>query len=50
MRNFGDKIEIDGLRNVPVDQLLDAIEQSDDPLIVNVDEGEEGEKVQVFIG
>jgi hypothetical protein len=48
MRNFGHKIK--GLRNIPVDQILVAVGNSEEPLIVNVDEGEEGEKVQVFIG
>ena len=50
LRNFGHMIEIEGLRNVPVDQLIDAVARSDEPLVVNVDEGEDGEKVQVFIG
>jgi hypothetical protein len=48
LRNFGYKIE--GLANIPVDQMIDALQQSSDPLVVNVDEGEDGEKVQVVIG
>jgi hypothetical protein len=48
LRNFGHKIQ--GLGKVPVDQIFAAIQQTSDPLVVNVDEGEDGEKVQVFIG
>jgi hypothetical protein len=48
LRNFGHMIH--GLGNVPVDELILAVQQSSEPLVVNVDEGEEGEKVQVFIG
>lgn len=48
LRNFGHKIE--ALGNVPVDQIIDAVQQSRDPLVVNVDDGDDGEKVQVYIG
>ncbi|HCC79294.1 MAG: hypothetical protein A2X25_08735 [Chloroflexi bacterium GWB2_49_20] len=48
LRNFGHKIE--GLGNVPVDQIIDAVQHTSDPLVVNVDEGDDGEKVQVYIG
>jgi len=48
LRNFGHMIK--ELQNAPVDQVIDALRQSSDPLVVNVDEGEDGEKVQVFIG
>jgi len=47
-RNFGHMIK--GLKNAPVDQVIDAMQRSNEPLVVNVDEGEDGEKVQVFIG
>ena len=47
-RNFGNSI--DGIKNVPIDQMIDALHESSDPLVVNVDEGDDGEKVQVFIG
>ena len=47
-RNFGNSIS--GIKNVPVDQIIDALHASDDPLVVNVDEGDNEEKVQVFIG
>jgi hypothetical protein len=48
LRNFGHMIK--ELKNIPLDQVIDAVQRSDDPLVVNVDEGEDGEKVQVFIG
>ena len=51
LRNFGH--HIDGLKNTDVDnivQILDATGKSDGPLIVNVDDDEDGERVQVYIG
>lgn len=51
LRNFGSKIH--GLEHTSVDELLVALENttsSDNPLYISVDEGEDGEKVQVFIG
>ena len=48
LRNFGHLIK--ELKNAPVDQVIDALQQSKDPLVVNVDEGSDGEKVQVYIG
>jgi hypothetical protein len=53
LRNFGHNIE--GLRHTNVDEVISAISMatsatSDAPLIVNVDEGEDGERVQVYIG
>lgn len=48
LRNFGPMIK--ELRNAPVDQVLEALKNSDEPLVVNVDEGDNGEKVQVYIG
>jgi hypothetical protein len=39
--------------NVDVDEILNMLsltEHLDEPLIVNVDEGDEGERVQVYIG
>lgn len=48
LRNFGHMIK--ELKNIPLDQVIDAVQRSDDPLVVNVDEGDDGEKVQVFIG
>jgi hypothetical protein len=51
LRNFGSSIH--GLGNTNVDdiiQILDATGKSDEPLIVNVDEGANGEHVQVYIG
>jgi hypothetical protein len=41
---------INGIKNVPIEQIIDALHESSDPLVVNVDEGDSGEKVQVFIG
>jgi hypothetical protein len=37
----------------PIEDIIEVMDQSftsDEPLVVNVDEGEDGEKVQVFIG
>jgi hypothetical protein len=51
LRNFGSRIE--GLRNTNVDEVVEAISLAKDmtePLIVHVDDDEDGEKVQVFIG
>jgi hypothetical protein len=51
LRNFGNNIH--GLGNTSVDdiiQILDATGKSGAPLIVNVDEGANGERVQVYIG
>lgn len=48
LRNFGHKIE--GLGKVPVDQIFEAIQHSSDPMVVKVDEGDDGEKVLVYIG
>jgi hypothetical protein len=51
LRNFGSSIH--GLGNTSVDdiiQILDATGKSGEPLIINVDEGANGEHVQVYIG
>jgi hypothetical protein len=51
LRNFGHTIH--GLGNTNVDdiiQILDATGKSDGPLIVNVNDDDEGEHVQVYIG
>jgi hypothetical protein len=53
LRNFGHNIE--GLRHTNVDDVIEAVSAATSatngaPLIVNVDEGEDGERVQVFIG
>jgi hypothetical protein len=51
LRNFGNTIH--GLGNTNVDdiiQILDATGKSDEPLIVNVNDDDEGEHVQVYIG
>ena len=51
LRNFGHTIH--GLGNTDVDdiiQILDATGKSDGPLIVNVNDDEDGEHVQVYIG
>lgn len=53
LRNFGHNIE--GLHHTNVDEVIEAISMatsatSDAPLIVSVDEGEDGERVQVYIG
>ena len=50
-RNFGHFIR--GMDKTNVDEVLMALsmaENLDEPLIVNVDEGEHGEQVQVYIG
>ncbi|HJS20182.1 MAG TPA: hypothetical protein VJ785_15655 [Anaerolineales bacterium] len=51
LRNFGHSIH--GLRKTNVDeiiQILDATRKSGDPFIVNVNDDEDGERVQVYIG
>lgn len=51
LRNFGSRI--DGLKNTNVDDVVQVISMTKDmnePLIVHVDDGDDGEKVQVFIG
>ncbi len=51
LRNFGNNIE--GLRDANVDEIIEIFSKgisSKEPLIVNVDEGEHGERVQVYIG
>ena len=51
LRNFGNNIH--GLGNTSVDdiiQILDATGKSGEPLIVNVNDDDEGEHVQVYIG
>jgi len=51
LRNFGNFIP--GMGRTSVDEILMALsmaENLDEPLIVNVDEGEQGEQVQVYIG
>lgn len=51
LRVFGNRIH--GLKNTNVDEVVEAISISKsikEPLIVNVDEGDDGERVQVFIG
>lgn len=51
LRNFGHRI--DDLRETNVDELLQMLDDSrvwQEPLIVNVDRGEDGERVQVFLG
>jgi len=51
LRNFGS--HIDGLKHTNVDEVINAISMAkniDEPLIVNVDDTEGGERVQVFIG
>jgi hypothetical protein len=51
LRNFGHNI--DGLRQTNVDEIIELLSKglsSSEPLIVNVDEGENGERVQVYIG
>ncbi|MFC2064785.1 hypothetical protein ACFLXB_06790 [Chloroflexota bacterium] len=47
-RIFGSSIN--GIKGIPIDQVIDALHESDDPLVINVDEGDNGEKVQVYIG
>ena len=51
LRSFGSMIP--NLRRTNVDEVIQVIETGfagPDPLIVNVDEGEEGERVRVYIG
>jgi hypothetical protein len=51
LRTFGHKI--DDLKHTNVDEVIQVIEtgfSSDEPLIVNVDEGDDGERVKVYIG
>lgn len=51
LKNFGSHIE--GLKGTNVDEILTAISAAKtvtEPLIVNVDESDSGERVQVFIG
>jgi hypothetical protein len=51
LRNFGHSIR--GMDQTNVDEILTALSLAnnlDEPLIVNVDEGEHGERVQVYIG
>jgi hypothetical protein len=50
-RTFGNKI--DDLKETKVDEIIQVLEtgvSSDQPLVVDVDEGEEGERVKVYIG
>jgi hypothetical protein len=42
-----------GMGDVPVEEIIDMLDGSltkDEPLVVNVDEGDDGERVKVFIG
>jgi len=51
LKNFGSHIE--GLKKTTIDEVLMAVSMAKsvtEPLIVNVDEGDGGERVQVFIG
>ncbi len=51
LRNFGNNIE--GLRQANVDEIIEIMSNgisAKEPLIVNVDEAEHGERVQVYIG
>ena len=51
LRNFGHYIR--GMDQTNVDEILMALSMAnnlDEPLIVNVDEGDDGERVQVYIG
>ncbi|MBK7449517.1 MAG: hypothetical protein IPJ47_08810 [Anaerolineales bacterium] len=51
IRTFGGYI--DGLKNTNVDDVVQVIAMAKDikdPLIVHVDDGDDGEQVQVFIG
>ena len=51
LRTFGHFIR--GMDNANVDEILNMLsltEHLDEPLIVNVDEGDKGERVQVYIG
>ena len=51
LKNFGSHIE--GLKRTTVDEVVMAISMAKsitEPLIVNVDDSDDGERVQVFIG
>jgi len=51
LRNFGNNIE--GLRQANVDAIIEILSKgisAKEPVIVNVDEAEHGERVQVYIG
>lgn len=51
LKTFGGRI--DGLKNTNVDDVVQAISMAKnitDPLIIHVDDSDDGEKVQVFIG
>lgn len=51
LRTFGGKI--DDLKKTNVDEIIQVLETGftgDEPLIVNVDEGDDGERVKVYIG
>jgi hypothetical protein len=51
LRTFGDRIP--DLKGTNVDEIIQAVEigfKGNQPLIVNVDEGENGEQVQIYIG
>jgi hypothetical protein len=51
LKNFGSYIE--GLKHTTVDEVVQAIAMAkniSEPLIINVDDSDDGEKVQVFIG
>ncbi len=51
LRNFGHYIP--DFKNTSVDEVIEIVETGltgDNPLVVNVDEGEDGERVQVYIG
>ncbi|HSG43826.1 MAG TPA: hypothetical protein VLA72_11780 [Anaerolineales bacterium] len=51
MRNFGHNIN--GMKKTQVDgivEVLTATSESDEPFIVNVDDDEDGDRVQVYIG
>ncbi len=51
LRNFG--IYINGLRETNIDEIIEIFSKgvsSKEPLVVNVDEGNHGERVQVYIG
>ncbi len=51
LKNFGS--HIDGLKRTTVDEVIQAISMTKnitEPLIINVDDTEDGERVQVFIG
>ena len=51
LRTFGHYIPKLGKTNVDeVIQVVEAGFSGEEPLVVNVDEGEEGERVQVYIG